>query len=329
MSGTVTTSTANTWRQSLPFFAPYRGHPYSGDFDLPGLDFKVMWADPLVEGQLPARSRFCPMSKRGMCRSTGALRPFPFPCMSKNCGHCMVEKAGTQLGWLEHLFQQNRVCKPDPSTGQKHETPFLHLIWYCEQPFSVQWLDTLRYRRKDRGGNYRWVQRPHPTDPVRFPDGILHVFADRDMQANGAPDRWSGHGMQQAMIWARWALRIPGILRVDGVRKWAPKPPKQPAKFWAIESSKMDLEAGYERFREVLQWKLGGQLEETGDMMAPLPEDYLAARPVSWFRDELKTCLTDVKTEREAQMEWEERQKTQQFGFGEQQRAEVGQQQLL
>lgn len=290
------------WPVTIPYYAPHRKIAYAGAYNYPDTEFRVMWHEPDVDlSQLPAKSPACPLRKFGMSRSTGAVTTYPFPCMNwERCGECAIERTGTQLGWLEHLFtrpDQHYVEKD--GNGHYWETPFLKPIWYCEQPYSRDWLDTLSTRRRERSAQYRWVQRPHPDFPE---NGMLYLFASKDMNANGAPDRWCMMGWQEAMRYARAAMRCPGVMRIDGSRKWAPKVPKAVPKYWALEAHKKDLLEGGKDFCQHIQREWG----EQHVLISPLPDEVLGSRPVSWCKDMLIECIQGAKVKREARMEVQE-----------------------
>lgn len=287
------------WPVTIPYYAPHRKIPYSGAWAFPDTEFRVMWHEPLLDmTQLPPKSPACPLRKFGMSRATGAVTTYPFPCMNwERCGECAMERTGTQLGWLEHLFTraEQHVTLKD-YTGRYYETPFLRLVYYCEQPYSRDWLDTLAARRKERGAQYRWVQRAHPDFPEQ---GMLYIFASKDMNANGAPDRWCELTAAEAMKFAREAMKCPGVIRIDGSRKWAPKAPKSNPKYWALEAHKRDLLEGGRDFCQAIQAEWG----ERHVLISPLPDQVLDKRPVSWCKDMLISCVEGAKNKREARME--------------------------
>lgn len=160
--------------------------PASGDED----DWR--WMLP------PVRAEFCPYVPGMFNTATGAAVRYRIDCESWSCERCAPQRAmETLLALWPHFSQAERV------------------YWH-RFPWSESARARIRQRARRRGAEYVLIRR-HPL----VKDNRAYLFASQPLTGRDEPSKALSVTPRSAMILARRALAIPGVLHVSFSRGWA------------------------------------------------------------------------------------------------------------
>lgn len=146
----------------------------------------------------PARSVYCPFQLAMFNTVTGSTVAFRKPCGSWTCERCAPERAmQTLLGLWPHFRRAGRV--------------YWHRFAWSDQA-----LARIRQRARRQGADYAWVRR-HPM----MRDPRAHLFASRPLTGRKEPTTAVELAPYPALLVARQALAIPGVVRTDQSHGWS------------------------------------------------------------------------------------------------------------